>query len=96
MRVDAVDKRLYRLVHDAAGTTQALFPNYYIRVTDVLEEGETCALFGSAGSFKQQSNANWHLPAAWKVTVRNGQVSRWQVYADTKIPFEIIEQNSPA
>jgi ketosteroid isomerase-like protein len=71
------------------------FPDYYIEVTDVLEDGGTFALFGFAGgSFKGKESESWRLPAGWKAIVKDGRVTRWQVYADTKIPFEIISRNA--
>jgi len=71
------------------------FPDYFIEVTDVFENGDTIAMFGFAGgSFKGKESESWRLPAAWKAMVRNRKVTLWQVIADTKIPFEIIERNS--
>jgi ketosteroid isomerase-like protein len=71
------------------------FLDYYIEVTDVFEEGENFAMFGFAGgSFKNKESESWRLPAAWKASVKDGRVALWQVFADTKIPFEIIERNS--
>jgi uncharacterized protein (TIGR02246 family) len=72
------------------------FPDYRIEVTDIFENGEEFALYGFAGgSFKGNPEAAWRLPAAWKAIVEDGRIARWQVYADTKIPFEIIERHSP-
>ena len=71
------------------------FPDYYVEVNDVFEDGEKLALFGFAGGcFKSKETESWRLPAAWKAIVKDDRVSRWQVFADTKIPFEIIERNS--
>ena len=77
------------------------FPDYYIEITDVFEkldasaDDQTFALFGFAGgSFKGKQSECWRLPAAWKASVEHGRVTLWQVFADTKIPFEIIERNS--
>jgi ketosteroid isomerase-like protein len=71
------------------------FPDYSIEVTDVFEDDDKLALFGFAGaSFKNKEGEEWHLPAAWKAIVRDGRVILWQVFADTKLPFEIIERNS--
>jgi ketosteroid isomerase-like protein len=71
------------------------FPDYYIEVTDVFENGDTFAMFGFAGgSFKGKESESWRLPAAWKVIAKDGRVALWQVFADTKIPFEIIARNS--
>lgn len=72
----------------------AWFPDYYIEVTDVLGDGDKIALFGFAGgSFQAKQTESWRLPAAWRAEVKVGRVTLWQVFADTKIPFEIIERN---
>ena len=71
------------------------FPDYFIEVTEVFERNDCLGMFGSAGgSFKGNREASWRLPAAWKAVLRDGQVAVWQVFADTKIPFELIERNS--
>ena len=78
------------------------FPDYSIEVSDVFEgdlseAGQTFAMLGFAGgSFQGKADASWRLPAAWKTIVKNGRVTLWQVFADTKIPFEIIARNSTA
>ena len=69
------------------------FPDYQIEVTHVFEDGSEFGMFGyAAGSFKGDPERSWRLPAAWRASVKNGRVSLWQVYADTKIPFETIER----
>ena len=69
------------------------FPDYQIEVVQIFENGEEFGLFGYAGgSFKGNPERSWRLPAAWKATVRDQSVALWQVYADTKIPFEMIER----
>lgn len=71
------------------------FPDYYIEVTDVFEDGDKLALFGFAGgSYQNQKTESWRLPAAWKAIVKDGRVTLWQVFADTKIPFDLIERNT--
>jgi ketosteroid isomerase-like protein len=72
------------------------FPDYYIEVSDVFEDREpTVAMFGFAGgSFKGKHSESWRLPAAWKAMVKDGRVTLWQVFADTKIPFDIIARKS--
>ena len=71
------------------------FPDYKIEITQLFEDGDTVAAFGFAeGTFKgmktHNNENNWRLPAAWKVIVADNKVKLWQVYADTKIPFDII------
>ena len=71
------------------------FPDYSIEVNEIFANGDRFAMFGFAGgSFKGRGEANWRLPAAWKAIVKEGRVALWQVFADTKIPFEIIERAS--
>jgi ketosteroid isomerase-like protein len=71
------------------------FPDYFIEVNDVFEDGDNFALFGFAGgSFKGQESESWRLPAAWKARVKDGRVALWQVFADTKIPFDIMARSS--
>ena len=73
----------------------AWFPDYFIEVTDVFEDGDKLALFGFAGgSFQGKETESWRLPAAWKAEAIGGRVTLWQVFADTKIPFGIIARNS--
>jgi ketosteroid isomerase-like protein len=76
------------------------FPDYWIEVNELVageaSAGEqTFAMFGFAGgSFKGNSDASWRIPAAWKAIVKDGHIAVWQVFADTKIQFEIIERGS--
>lgn len=71
------------------------FPDYKIEIIDRFERGDRFALFGfAAGSFKGNKTESWRLPAAWRAIVKDGRVALWQVFADTKIPFEIIERNT--
>jgi ketosteroid isomerase-like protein len=71
------------------------FPDYKIEITDILSNDELSAAFGFASGtyngIKMEKNENyWRLPAAWKVIVSQNKIKLWQVYADTKIPFDII------
>ncbi|HTQ65990.1 MAG TPA: nuclear transport factor 2 family protein [Puia sp.] len=74
------------------------FPDYKIEITDIFSNGDTLAALGFAsGTFKgiktDKNDNYWRLPAAWKVLVNNNKIKLWQVYADTKIPFDIINKN---
>ena len=74
-----------------------MFPVYSIEVSEMFEHGDTFGMFGfAAGSFKGKAEASWRLPAAWKAIVKNSRVVLWQVYADTKIPFEAIGRGAAA
>src|SRR5437016_2420545 len=72
------------------------FPDYKIEVTDMYEYGDTFVLFGFASATYKGVDPEknyWKLPAAWKAEILDNKVKLWQVYCDTKIPFDIIERN---
>ena len=74
------------------------FPDYTIEVTDIIEGEDVIGVFGYSWATymnkrnKQNSNY-WNLPGAWKARVENGKIKLWQVYIDTKVPYEIIDEN---
>jgi ketosteroid isomerase-like protein len=76
------------------------FPDYKIEVTDVFADRDTVGAFGFAsGTFhgpKAPKENYWRLPASWKATLKDGKVQLWQVYADSKIPFDIINKSKGA
>lgn len=76
----------------------ALFPDYRIEITELFENGDTYGAFGFAeGTFRglnKNTDDHWRLPAAWKAVVKEEKIKHWQVYADTKIPWDIINKNS--
>ncbi|MGA2624639.1 MAG: nuclear transport factor 2 family protein [Bacteroidota bacterium] len=73
------------------------FPDYKIEITNMFLNRNTVAAFGFAGgTFQGRSDRSgnyWRLPASWKAVIKNGKIHLWQVYADSKIPFDIINRN---
>ena len=73
-----------------------LFPDYKIEVQQILESENTFGIFGFAsGSYKgkeMDTECRWKLPAAWRAYVVSGKMTLWQVYADTKTVYDIIEK----
>jgi hypothetical protein len=72
------------------------FPDYRIEIVEIFEDGNSFAALGGASGTYEGKNPNknyWKLPAAWRVIVENERIKLWQVYADTKIPFDIIEKS---
>jgi ketosteroid isomerase-like protein len=73
------------------------FPDYKIEITDFFLNGDTVAAFGFAsGTFQGLSDRKenyWHLPASWKAITKDGKIHLWQVYADSKIPYDIINKS---
>ena len=74
-----------------------LFPDYKIELTEFFLDKNNAAAFGFAsGTFQGLSSTKenyWRLPASWKAVIKGGKISLWQVYADSKIPFDIITKN---
>jgi len=72
------------------------FPDYKVEVTDFFLGHNTVAAFGFAsGTFqgrREREENHWRLPASWKAVIKNGKIYLWQVYADSKIPFDIINR----
>ncbi len=77
------------------------FPDFKIEVEQVLQQGDTLALFGFAsGTFRtlnsDSTDAHWRLPAAWKAVVKGDKIAAWQAYSDTKVPMDILTKYAPA
>jgi len=71
------------------------FPDYQIELTDMFSNGDLIAAFGFASAtfkgLKTEKNENhWRIPASWKIKLHKDKIRLWQVYADTKIPLDII------
>ncbi len=66
----------------------AMCPDYWVRADHVMTEGEIVLLAGEAGG--TIDDESWHIPAAWKAVVRDGNVAEWQVFADNKPVYEIL------
>jgi ketosteroid isomerase-like protein len=71
------------------------FPDYKIEIDEFFESENLYVMLGYAsGTYKglEPEKNRWKLPAAWRASVSGGLVESWQVYCDTKIPFDIIEK----
>jgi len=70
------------------------FPDYLIEAEQIIEDGSTIVVFGFAsGTYKgmvDRPDAHWRIPVSLRAVVENKTIKKWQVYADTKIPFDII------
>lgn len=75
------------------------FPDYTIEISEVLESADTVFATGFAGGtfrgMKDEEHSNyWRIPTSWKAIIKNGRIELWQVFADTKIPFDIMTRNN--
>jgi ketosteroid isomerase-like protein len=75
-----------------------MFPDYVIRVDEVLSRGDTVVILGSFSQtytedgLLREENRNT-VPAAWRAEVRGGRVSFWQVYTDHTRTWAIINRS---
>jgi predicted enzyme related to lactoylglutathione lyase/ketosteroid isomerase-like protein len=77
------------------------FPDYIIELSEVWEMGPVIMATGFASaSFKGMAGENgafrWKIPAAWKAIIREDKISHWQVFADTKIPYDSMQPRAEA
>lgn len=63
-------------------------PDYWIRLEDVLAQGDLVLAAGEAGG--TVDGQSWRTPAAWKAVIRGGQGAEWRVFADNKPVYEIL------
>ncbi|MFI5171240.1 MAG: nuclear transport factor 2 family protein [Chitinophagales bacterium] len=74
------------------------FPDYWIEIETVTEKENEVYGFGwvsatHSGHISGDSNNFFKIPAAFRALIEGEKVKIWQVYADTKLPFDIIEKN---
>ncbi|MGA2005163.1 MAG: nuclear transport factor 2 family protein [Terriglobales bacterium] len=72
-------------------------PDYRVSHEEIFRNGATVAVFGFAGGTisvqgKLSDENRWQIPAAWMVSVRDGRVSEWRVYADNKPVYDILNR----
>lgn len=76
-----------------------MFPDYKITIDNSVENGTVFLASGTAegtyGTAIESSERHWKIPAAWRAEIDNAKVKSWQIYADTKIPFDIVNKFSP-
>lgn len=77
----------------------AMFPDYRIDLDEILTEGSDAMLRGSAHGTLYQNGAPvpdgaWTVAAAWRVVVLGGKISLWQVYADNKQVYDLLERRN--
>ena len=77
------------------------FPDYTIQIDKLVHHGNTIVVLGFAeGTFyttnSSTKDTHWKVPAAWNAIVVEDKIKLWQVYADTKLPADIISKHANA
>lgn len=99
--VDSLGNRVVGAVAMIAGWRHyfAMFPDYRIDLDKVFTDGSDAMLHGSAHGVLYHDGAPvldgaWTVAAAWRVVVLGGKVSLWQVYADNKQVYDLLERRN--
>jgi len=72
-----------------------LFPDYQIDIESLAVDREVVLAAGSASATAAAGTPTaqrWRIPAAWRAEVRGGLLVLWQVYADNKPVFDLLER----
>jgi ketosteroid isomerase-like protein len=90
--IDSLGNRISGMVTMEAGWRGyfAMCPDYWIVKQLALGAGDTLLLSGEAGG--TINSRLWRTPAAWRVLARDGRVLEWQVFADNRPVYEILER----
>lgn len=74
-----------------------LFPDYRIEIEGMLIEEQEVMLHGWAGGTLHRGGravdgGGWRIPAAWRAVADSRRVTLWQVYADSKPVYALLER----
>lgn len=88
--VDALGNRVQGAKSMQAGWRGyfAMCPDYWIRIRNLLCQGDTVLATGEAGG--TIDNAPWRTPAAWEAVIHDRAISEWREFGDRKPVYEIL------
>ncbi len=78
-----------------------MVPDYWIKVDQIVSEGNVIILCGSAeGTFVPKGRMmkpenKWETPAVFRALVKEGKVAEWRVYCDNKPIREKMRAAAP-
>ena len=73
-----------------------LFPDYRIEIEGIFVDEQEAMLHGWAGGTLHRGarpvdGGRWRIPAAWRAVTDAKRVQSWQVYADNKPVYALLE-----
>jgi ketosteroid isomerase-like protein len=79
----------------------AFCPDYWVKADEVIGGANCVALFGAAGGTIIEAGCRyaaneWRIPAAWRAVIRQDLMECWQVYADIKPVYDIVDRLQPS
>jgi ketosteroid isomerase-like protein len=71
------------------------FPDYKVRVKEIIEKNGLVAIFGTAAGTlatdgKILEENRFEIPASWTAVVKDGKIAKWRVYADNEPVRKLI------
>ncbi len=89
--VDSLGNRFpYAMAREGWKQYFSMVPDYWIRLDQLMTEGEVVVAFGRAGGTFLPVGATvtpenrWETPTAWRAVVDDGKVVEWRVYCDNE------------
>jgi ketosteroid isomerase-like protein len=70
-----------------------MFPNYTVTIDSMVESDDLVLLSGWAAGTLRARDAGWRIPAAWRAQVRDNLIESWQVFADNKPVYELLQRD---
>lgn len=71
----------------------ALVRDYKIEIETVVRSKDELVVLGYAGGASaKNTNKVWRLPVSIRAKVKGNNISLWQIYSDTKIPFDLMNK----
>lgn len=67
------------------------FAGYHMALSETIVEGDNIAAFGTLSG--KIDSVKWNTPASWKATIKDGKLSVFQLFADTKILFDALNRS---
>lgn len=89
--IDSLGNRVEGAKAMESGWTEyfKMCPDYWIRVDTLISELDVVLAAGETGG--TIDGVAWRIPAAWRAITRNGILFQWQVFADNKPVYEILD-----
>jgi ketosteroid isomerase-like protein len=68
----------------------SLFPDYKIEIETMASAESLVLMTGIASATHRPSGISWRITAAWRALMAEHLIAEWQVYADNKPVYDIL------
>ncbi len=94
--IDSLGARLSGLAHleQAWVGYFSIFPDYLVEIEALVSRDALVLLSGWASATHRGSGRAWRIPGAWRALVSGALIAEWQVFADNKPVYEILNHDA--